>query len=108
MHPHSCSKKRPRLGSPVRVSLVACSLLLYTPMGFAQGASGQPPGRETASPIKHVMIIVGENRSFEHLFATYVPHNHGEAVQNLLSEGIVTTRASSSRRISSAQARAFQ
>ncbi len=27
----------------------------------------------TASPIKHVIIIVGENRSFDHLFATYVP-----------------------------------
>jgi phospholipase C len=28
---------------------------------------------KTASPIKHVIIIVGENRSFDHLFATYVP-----------------------------------
>ena len=27
----------------------------------------------TASPIKHVIIIVGENRSFDHLFATYIP-----------------------------------
>ena len=28
---------------------------------------------KTATPIKHVIIIVGENRSFDHLFATYVP-----------------------------------
>ena len=43
----------------------------------------------TASPIKHVIIIVGENRSFDHLFATYVPKRDDERVRNLLSEGIV-------------------
>ena len=43
----------------------------------------------TATPIKHVIIIVGENRSFDHLFATYVPTRKDEKVQNLLSEGIV-------------------
>jgi phospholipase C len=43
---------------------------------------------ETATPIKHVIVIVGENRSFDHLFATYVP-KAGEKVNNLLSEGIV-------------------
>jgi phospholipase C len=42
----------------------------------------------TATPIKHVIIIVGENRSFDHLFATYVPR-HGAKVANLLSQGIV-------------------
>jgi phospholipase C len=43
----------------------------------------------TESPIKHVIIIVGENRSFDHLFATYQPNNKHETVRNLLSEGIV-------------------
>jgi len=43
----------------------------------------------TASPIKHVIIIVGENRSFDHLFATYVPRNKDERVLNLLSQGII-------------------
>ena len=28
---------------------------------------------KTATPIKHVIIIVGENRSFDHVFATYAP-----------------------------------
>src|SRR5271169_999482 len=42
----------------------------------------------TATPIKHVIVIVGENRSFDHLFATYVPQP-GNTVNNLLSEGIV-------------------
>jgi phospholipase C len=43
----------------------------------------------TASPIKHVIIIVGENRSFDHLFATYRPKSDDEKVLNLLSERIV-------------------
>src|ERR1700721_976964 len=44
---------------------------------------------KTASPIKHVIIIVGENRSFDHLYATYVPKHKQERVLNLLSEGII-------------------
>ncbi len=43
----------------------------------------------TASPIKHVIIIVGENRSFDHLFATYVPKSDDARVSNLLSEHII-------------------
>lgn len=42
----------------------------------------------TASPIQHVIIIIGENRTFDHIFATYVPRE-GESVSNLLSKGIV-------------------
>jgi phospholipase C len=50
-------------------------------------AAGQDDA--TASPIKHVIIIIGENRSFDHVFATYKPVNASEKVLNLLSEGIV-------------------
>jgi phospholipase C len=45
--------------------------------------------RRTASPIKHVIVIMGENRTFDHVFATYEPRG-GEHVDNLLSKGIVT------------------
>ena len=48
----------------------------------------------TATPIKHVIIIVGENRSFDHLFATYVPRAGSQRVRNLLSEGIVNADGS--------------
>jgi phospholipase C len=43
----------------------------------------------TATPIKHVIIIVGENRSFDHIYATYEPTKKNEKVLNLLSEGII-------------------
>ncbi|WP_210338405.1 alkaline phosphatase family protein [Bradyrhizobium genosp. L] len=46
-------------------------------------------GHETRTPIKHVIVIIGENRSFDHVFATYVPERREESVMNLLSQGIV-------------------
>ena len=42
----------------------------------------------TTTPIKHVILIIGENRSFDHVFGTFKP-NPGQTVWNLLSEGIV-------------------
>src|SRR3984893_15120500 len=56
----------------------------------------------TASPIKHVIIIVGENRSFDHLFATYVPKSDDERVLNLLSEHIVKADGSPNENFSAA------
>jgi phospholipase C len=40
------------------------------------------------TPIKHVIVLIGENRSFDHAFGTYVP-TAGQTVSNLLSKGIV-------------------
>jgi phospholipase C len=55
-------------------------------------ANAQEPGNSgtARTPIKHVIVIIGENRSFDHVFATYVPKN-GQTVWNLLSEGIVNS-----------------
>ncbi|MGN6378729.1 MAG: alkaline phosphatase family protein [Gaiellales bacterium] len=52
-------------------------------------ASGTPPADATATPIKHVIVIVGENHTFDNVYATYRPPS-GQHVMNLLSEGIVT------------------
>jgi phospholipase C len=48
------------------------------------------PARAEApkTPIKHVIIIVGENHTFDNLFGTYRP-TAGQTVDNLLSKGIV-------------------
>jgi phospholipase C len=43
---------------------------------------------KTKTPIKHVIYIIGENRTFDHGFATFVPRE-GQTVWNLLSEGII-------------------
>jgi phospholipase C len=40
------------------------------------------------TPIKHAIVIIGENRTFDHVFATYKPKHH-QRIWNLLSRGIV-------------------
>ncbi len=60
----------------------------------------------TATPIKHVIIIVGENRSFDHLFATYVPKSREEKVRNLLSEKVINADGSPGQKF--ARAHQFQ
>ena len=40
------------------------------------------------TPIQHVIIIVGENHTFDNLFGTYKP-TAGQTIDNLLSKGIV-------------------
>jgi phospholipase C len=68
------------------VALLALAFTTMTPLAAA--AAGGNDGN-TTTPIKHVIVIIGENRSFDHVFATYQPVNKGETVLNLLSEGIV-------------------
>jgi phospholipase C len=62
---------------------------------FATPASARTPGNDddnhhgaTETPIKHVIVLIGENRTFDHLFATYVSPS-GDHVRNLLSEHII-------------------
>jgi phospholipase C len=69
----------------VTTSLVA----LIANLGAPLPASAEDHDRHsTATPIKHVIVIIGENRTFDHVFATYKPR-HGERISNLLSKGIV-------------------
>jgi phospholipase C len=51
-------------------------------------AAAEDHSRQTRTPIQHVIVIIGENRTFDHVFATYKPKN-GESISNLLSKGIV-------------------
>src|SRR5499427_4644940 len=63
-----------------------------TVMMTAAAAGSAPPastGPRTTTPIKHVVVIIGENHSFDNVFATYQPPRH-QKIWNLLSEGIVT------------------
>ena len=58
--------------------------------GNGNGAGNNPAdGLKTASPIKHVIILIGENRGLDHTFGVYKPKGKGETISNLLSKGIV-------------------
>jgi phospholipase C len=54
----------------------------------AMPALADPAHRTPRTPIQHVIVIVGENRTFDNLFGTYKPTG-GQKVDNLLSKGIV-------------------
>jgi phospholipase C len=56
--------------------------------GLPQSAYAQNPVPAATTPIKHVIVIIGENRTFDHIYATYKP-KEGETISNLLSKGIV-------------------
>jgi phospholipase C len=45
---------------------------------------------KTDTPIKHLIVLIGENHSFDNIFATYQP-KQGQSVANLLSKGIILT-----------------
>jgi acid phosphatase len=47
----------------------------------------------TTTPITHVIVIIGENHSFDNVFATYQPPRH-QQIRNLLSEGIINANGS--------------
>jgi len=66
------------------LSVVALSIQLIAPVF----AVAKDKGHKTQTPIQHVIVIIGENRTFDHVFATYKP-SPGESVWNLLSKGIV-------------------
>ncbi len=72
----------------VRVAFVAVTVFQFSLGGPLAGALQAQEKDHTATPIKHVIIIVGENRSFDHVFATYKPKS-GEHVDNLLSKKII-------------------
>ena len=78
-----------KLGRWRRVLLATSSIAL---LSVACATSGQSADKDsqnnTASPIKHVIVLIGENRTFDHVFATYVPKSK-DSVSNLLSKGIV-------------------
>jgi phospholipase C len=53
------------------------------------GSSNPTTGVKTASPIKHVIVLIGENRGLDHTFGVYKPKGAGQTISNLLSKGIV-------------------
>jgi phospholipase C len=77
-----------RIVHGARFSLASLALLQFSVLGPLAGSARAQEENHPQSPIKHVIVIVGENRSFDHIFATYKP-KEGESVSNLLSKGIV-------------------
>jgi|HubBroStandDraft_5_1064220.scaffolds.fasta_scaffold02211_8 phospholipase C len=73
----------------LKIGVAAIALFQFTVGGpLANSVQAQSASNNTTTPIKHVIVIIGENRSFDHVFATYAPKK-GQTVNNLWSEGII-------------------
>jgi phospholipase C len=93
----------------VLVGLSLFALLSNNFYAFGQSSRVEKPGDDgkktqvkTETPIKHVIVLIGENRTFDHLFATYQP-KHGESISNLLSKGIINANGGPGPNFSLAQ-----
>jgi phospholipase C len=72
------------------MAYIGVATMLTQPFVPTYASAQEPEGSGgTRTKIKHVVVIIGENRTFDHIFATYKPVS-GETVDNLLSKGIVT------------------
>jgi len=78
---------------PATIALAAMlGAQIAAPVVYAdQGPEDRNPS--TATPIKHLIVLIGENRTFDHVFATYRPR-HGGSIANLLWEGIINSDGS--------------
>ncbi len=80
-----CSLNRNRLMLTTALSGVLLAAVAVSPVA---ADDDRDDGHGTATPIKHVIILIGENRTFDNIYGMYRPR-HGQSVSNLLSKGIV-------------------
>jgi phospholipase C len=90
-----------RLLSTVAMSAIAAAIVCSTPVSADQDDHGRDD-TFTATPIKHLVVIYNENRSFDHYFATYPnagnptgeipfkPKPHTPQVNNLANANLLT------------------
>lgn len=63
--------------------IFSCALAAQT-----AASAADVPAPASTSPIEHVIVLVGENRTFDNLYGTYTPPK-GQTIANLLSKKIV-------------------
>jgi phospholipase C len=82
-----------------RITTALCAVTMLAVATASYGAGINTKGDaaaslKTESPIKHVIILIGENRGFDHTFGVYRPKGKGQTISNLLSKGIVNADGS--------------
>jgi acid phosphatase len=69
----------------IRPAVIAASALVTAAVGCTVPVAKAPVAK---TPIRHLIVVIGENMSFDNLYGTYEP-TPGQTVANLLSKGIV-------------------
>jgi phospholipase C len=70
------------------MTTMSTAILALMSCGLAIADDDHGSRVKTRTPIKHVIVLIGENRTFDNIYGTYVPRP-GQHVANLLSAGIV-------------------
>jgi phospholipase C len=83
----STRRRTGSLGAVAAAGLIVSAVTAAGTAASTTAAAARPRG--TATPIRHIVIIIGENHSFDNVFATYKPARR-QHIRNLRSEGIVT------------------
>lgn len=82
-----------KLTTALRTSMLVLSVFAFSTSGTTAGSISKDTDAadqfSTKSPIKHVIILIGENRGLDHTFGVYKPKGAGQTISNLLSKGIV-------------------
>src|SRR5579862_8230735 len=92
MRPSNRILNRWRLKTACSVSLIALSAVGYAVSAHSEKAlkdTSAAAQADTESPIKHVIILIGENRGLDHTFGVFKPKGKGQTISNMLSKGIV-------------------
>jgi phospholipase C len=84
--PRNVVQRNWRMTTALYSSIVASSALGFAAPGEAANAAASV---KTDTPIKHLIVLIGENRGFDHTFGVYTPAGKGEKISNLLSKKIV-------------------
>ena len=73
-----------------KLTALGISISLFSPYCAAAAHShhDRDRNRDTETPIEHLIVIVGENHTFDNLYGAYQPKN-GQKVSNLLSKKII-------------------
>lgn len=80
------------------LSTLIAGTVIMSGLGSAQ-AGIEHGDRATRTPIRHLIVIIGENHTFDNVFATYKAPR-GQHVDNLLSKGIVDLNGDPATRFS--------
>lgn len=82
-----------RIVARVGLACIGLSALDIPTLATAEQFDDAAAQIRTTTPIKHVIVIIGENRTFDHVFGAYRPPL-GQTVSNLLSKGIINVDGS--------------
>src|SRR5262249_40256119 len=70
--------RKKRLPATIALAAMLAGQLHALPQAYADDRDGDREShRRTATPIEHLIVVIPENRSYDHTFGTYVPR-HGE------------------------------